>query len=106
MAFDNSASLSSRVLIGQLKGSHQNVVKKTSQSCQLIKNFAGWPLALDALGTRLAVGKGQSHDYFVYLCYKFAKFISKELANAYIAFRLLRKQNQMILLPNMLFIVA
>ena len=39
--------------------------------------------------------KRQSYGYFLYFCHKFAKFISKDLAHADIAFRLLRKQNQM-----------
>ena len=32
---------------------------------------------------------------FFYFCYKLTKLISKDLAHAKIAFRLLRKQNQM-----------
>ena len=42
MVLDNSASPSSCILIASLKGSHQKVVKKMSQSCQkLVKNFVG-----------------------------------------------------------------
>ena len=39
--------------------------------------------------------KEHSHGYFLYFCHgKFAEFISKELADVCVTFRLLREQNK------------
>ena len=42
-------------LLASLKGSHQKVVKKMSQSCQiLVKNFFGWPV-IDMVDWKLGI---------------------------------------------------